>query len=114
MHLNVEDYVIKGVQGEFYPVPASTIVERYDWKGGIQYQKKPVLVEAIQYTGDNLDEVNEFSNGSVVVIEGKPYIRHHKGNMLLNPNDYVLPNAGATGFFVHEGELFEKTHDRVK
>ncbi|WP_202404977.1 hypothetical protein [Shimazuella alba] len=114
MDLNTQDYVIKGVEGEFYPVPASIIMERYDWKGGIKYQKKPILVEAIKYTGDNLDQVNEFSNGSVVVMEGKPYIRHHKGNMLLRLSDYVLPNAGTSGYFVHEGELFEKTHDRVK
>jgi hypothetical protein len=112
--LETLDYVIKGVGGEFYPVAASVIAERYDWKGGIKYEKKPILVEAIKYTGDNLDQVNEFSNFSVVVIEGKPYIGHHKGDNLIRVNDYVLPNAGTTGFFVHEGELFEKTHDQVK
>ncbi|WP_051271639.1 hypothetical protein [Shimazuella kribbensis] len=112
--LEDQDYVIKGVGGEFYPVPAFVIAERYDWKGGIKYRKKPILVEAIKYTGDNLDQVNEFSNGSVVVVDGKPYIGHHKGDNLIRVNDYVLPNAGTNGFFVHEGELFEKTHDPVK
>lgn len=28
---------------------------------GKKYQKKPVVVEAIQYTGDNLEEVQEFA-----------------------------------------------------
>ncbi|WP_202404852.1 hypothetical protein [Shimazuella alba] len=114
MVLNPMDYVIKGVQGEFYPVRSTIISKRYDWLGGIKYQKKPVLVEAIKYTGDNLNEVNEFCKGNVIEKMGKPYIRFHRGDMFLRVNDYVLPNADNTGFLVHEGELFEKTHERVK
>lgn len=29
------------------------------------YQKRPVTVEAVQWTGDNLEEIVEFTNGQV-------------------------------------------------
>ena len=31
----------------------------------MKYRKKPVVIEAVQYTGDNTDEIIKFANGKI-------------------------------------------------
>ena len=71
-----------------------------------KYRKKPVVVEAIQWTGNNLDDVIKFNvNGQWKKGEDLK-IFTLEGTMKANIGDYIIKGIN--------GEFFEKTYEEVK
>lgn len=86
------------------------------------YRKKPVVIEAIQYTGEgNVDgcgvpnwlwdalenKVAEFTNGSDPLI-----IHTLEGNHTVSPMDYII--KGVEGeLYPCKPEIFKKTYEEV-
>lgn len=63
----------------------------------MRYRKKPVEVEAVQFTRRNLDEVMEFTNNQIEIIIEKRIngimtgrIETLEGIMRVNENDYII------------------------
>lgn len=80
----------------------------------MKYRKKPVEIEAIQYTGtgESFEEIDEFVNGYLYVEDDKPFIKTLEGNMFISVNDYVI--KGIQGeFYPCKPDIFEKTYDLV-
>lgn len=81
----------------------------------VKYRKKPVEVLAVQWTGDNEDEIRNFMYGSnryFDFIEDKVRIRTLEGNMFANINDYII--KGVSGeFYPCKPDIFEQTYDRI-
>lgn len=93
-----------------------------------KFRKKPVVVEAIQWTGENLMAVYEFI-GEPVKLEGR--IDHEKwdeyvdlvkergfcivtleGTMVANISDYII--KGVQGeFYPCKPAIFEATYEKV-
>ena len=93
------------------------------------YRKKPVVIEAIVWTGNNLKEVINFTDGG-------PTIRTHhaammweeyedlvareglkiftlEGKMLANVGDYII--KGVKGeFYPCKPDIFEMTYEQVE
>ena len=89
----------------------------------MKYRKKPVVIEAIQYTGDNIHVVMDFvkklsdkdNNECMIynVIAGNEYsIMTLEGNMKISKNDYVI--RGVQGeFYPCKPDIFELTYEVV-
>lgn len=82
-----------------------------------RYVKKPIPVEAIQFTGDNIEEIwDEFSAAHVYgPVEDDPnaYILTLEGRMRCNIGDYII--RGVRGeLYPCAKDIFEETYEEVK
>ena len=80
-----------------------------------QYRKKPVVIEAIQWTGNNHIEVAEFMFGANVYInspKGYVEIETLEGKMYADVNEYII--KGVKGeFYPCKPDIFEQTYEEV-
>ena len=81
-----------------------------------KYRKKPVVIEAIQWTGDNLNEIikfMKFSNRTRTVYRDKIIIYTLEGAMTASIGDYII--KGVSGeFYPCKPDIFEKTYEKVE
>lgn len=76
----------------------------------MRYQTKPVEIEAVQYTGDNLDEVLSFCGHAH--YDGEFYIPTLEGVMRAAPGDYII--KGLRGeFYPCKPDVFEMKYEPV-
>ena len=79
----------------------------------MKYRKKPVEVEAIRYTGENVSDVCNFTSGQVRLSGGDMIIRTLEGDMIARPGDYII--CGVAGeFYPCRPDIFEATYYQVK
>lgn len=92
----------------------------------MKYRKKPVVIEAIQWTGLNLEEIKAFVGGSLIydivdtaweVGKGRPHvfmkIKTLEGDMTASEGDYII--KGLRGeFYPCKPDIFKKTYEVVK
>ena len=79
----------------------------------IKYRKKPVVIEAIQLTEENVDLLVEFCGDKIkshpltgVVIETL------EGNMLASKGDYIIKDVKGEFYPIKE-EIFKLTYEKV-
>lgn len=78
----------------------------------MKYRKKPIIVEAIQYTDDNLLEVMKFCGEGKTLFDYYLYIVTLEGNMRVNIGDYVI--KGVRGeFYPCKPDIFEETYEAI-
>lgn len=86
-----------------------------------KYRKKPVEIEAIQYTGNNIAEINEFVGielqkkpipSDLRGIEYKLLIPTLEGDMEASPWDFIIKGINGE-FYPCKPDIFEKTYDEV-
>lgn len=81
-----------------------------------KYVKKPIMVEALQFTGYNFDEVEDFAGDHVErdVIEdfNVYYVRTLEGRMLCVQGSYIVKGPHGEVWPVKK-EIFEETYKRV-
>ncbi len=88
-----------------------------------KYRKKPVVIEAIQFTGDNWGEIQEWmyqsgskrfktcgvdKDGEVITI----IIKTLEGEMTANIGDYIIKGVNGE-FYPCKPDIFEKTYEEV-
>lgn len=91
----------------------------------MKYRKKPVVVEVIQWTGLNLEEVKEFVGESLTydildaawkVGKGRPYvlmkIKTLEGDMEVSEKDFIIKGVNGE-FYPCKPDIFEKTYEKV-
>lgn len=83
------------------------------YEGGriMMYVKKPIPVEAIQYTGDNLLSVTQFAKAHFYInSKGMLYISTLEGDMLCDKGSYII--RGVDGeYYPCRKDIFEKTYE---
>ena len=80
-----------------------------------KYVKKPIEVEAIQWTGDNAREIEEFTNWRACQnIYGKSMvIETLEGEMEVVVGDYII--KGASGeCYPCKADIFKETYEEIK
>lgn len=80
----------------------------------MKYRKKPVIIEAIQYSGTSksFGEINDFTNDGVYVTNDSIFIKTLEGDMTISVNDYVI--KGIQGeFYPCKPDIFEATYEGV-
>lgn len=90
-----------------YPQPIRNTMPRY--------VKKPVEIEAVQWTGDNLVEILDFSSACFSYERGGKRvlaISTLEGNMTASVGDYII--KGIQGeFYACKPDIFNLTYDSV-
>lgn len=77
-----------------------------------KFVKKPVIIEAIQWTGDNSLEIAEFCQDSERRYEFKGdalFIHTLEGSMRASVNDYIIKGVNGE-FYPCKPDIFEKTY----
>jgi hypothetical protein len=81
-----------------------------------KFRKKPVVIEAVQFTGKNDDEIADFvgDKGYDPIVARPTWIIHTlEGDMQANPGDWII--KGVQGeFYPCKPDIFEQTYDRVE
>lgn len=76
------------------------------------YRKKPVIIEAIQWTGTNLSDCMAFAGSRLQYRDDELYCDTLEGKMLANVNDFII--KGVKGeFYPCKPDIFEQTYDAV-
>ena len=92
----------------------------------MKYRKKPIVIEAVQWNGLNLEEIKEFVGDSLIynisdaawkVGKGTPTvhikIKTLEGVMVAKAGDYII--RGVNGeIYPCKAEIFEKTYEVAK
>lgn len=80
-----------------------------------KYVKKPIPIEAVQFTGDNFRELYDFAGNDVYYQDGWIYVHTLEGDMKMKNKvgDYLI--KGVRGeFYFCEKNIFEETYEEVK
>ena len=75
-----------------------------------KYRKKPVVIDAIQYT-DNLEAL-KFTGEAAYIHSGHLYIETLEGTMKAIPRDYIIKGV-AGEFYPCKPDIFEATYEKV-
>ena len=79
-----------------------------------KYKKRPVTIEAIQFTGYNYQEIKDFAGDSYKLdkVNASIYIHTLEGDMRVSHTDYVI--KGVKGeFYPCKADIFLETYERV-
>lgn len=84
----------------------------------MKYRKKPVVIDAIQWDGNNLEECLNFMSDNGFLGYGHNYknqiiIKTLEGDMLANINDYIIKGVNDE-FYPCKPDIFEKTYEKVE
>lgn len=92
----------------------------------MKYRKKPVVIEAIQWNGLNLEEVKAFVGELLIydiidtawqVGKGAPHvnmkIKTLDGDMQANKGDFIIKGVNGE-FYPCKPDIFEKTYEAVE
>jgi len=78
------------------------------------YKKKPVIIQAVVWTGENREEIMEFANGSIYFTDDLKTlnIKTLEGNLKANVDDYII--KGVKGeFYPCKPDIFEQTYEEA-
>lgn len=83
----------------------------------MKYIKKPVIIEAIQYTGNNYKEICDFVGKELrrPMIQYEPLeiiIETLEGNHIAKVNDFIIKDEHGE-FYPCKSDIFEKTYELV-
>ena len=78
-----------------------------------KYRKRPVVIEAVQWTGENLLEILQFSKDSFIDRDNYTLkIETLEGVMTVSRGDYIVKGVDGE-FYPCKPDIFEKTYDEV-
>lgn len=78
-----------------------------------KYRKKPVIISAMQWKGNNRSEIIDFVGNSAVFDRTGLYIITLEGEMFASIGDYII--RGVDGeFYPCKSDIFRKTYELVE
>lgn len=85
---------------------------------GTLYRKKPVEIEAMEWTGDNFEKIKLFAGDNVAIENNELFIKtledgdKIKAKHVASKGDYII--KGIKGeFYFCKPDIFEETYERV-
>ena len=94
----------------------------------MKFRKKPVVIEAVQWTGENMREVYDFLTGTsddhlhpegthfyIDHMKGKGglVIKTKEGELLASINDWIIKGIHGE-FYPCKPDIFESTYEKVE
>jgi hypothetical protein len=77
-----------------------------------RYKKKPVVISAAQWTGQNVAEVRDFVGDDAIFRQGVLHVHTLEGDMYASIGDYII--RGVQGeFYPCKPEIFEASYEPV-
>ena len=78
-----------------------------------KYRKRPVVIEAVQWTGENLSEILQFSKDAFIDQDNFTLkVATLEGTMVASRGDYIVKGVDGE-FYPCKPDIFEKTYDEV-
>ena len=78
-----------------------------------KYRKKPVVIEAVRWQGDNLSEIQAFYKPDDILVGNQIQITTLEGIMSANIGDFII--KGVKGeFYPCKPDIFEATYEPVE
>ena len=78
----------------------------------MRYRKKPVIIEAVQWTGENLMEIREFAHPKVR-FQNSLFVDTLEGRMKADVGDYIIKGV-AGEFYPCKPDIFLATYEPVE
>jgi hypothetical protein len=76
-----------------------------------KYRKRPVVIEALQFTRANFDEVEKFVGGDAGFVNGELIVATLEGPLRCSPDDWII--KGVKGeFYPCKPDIFEATYTK--
>jgi hypothetical protein len=76
------------------------------------YRKKPVVIQALQFTGDNYKECKAFIGDNYDNTLDYPNIKTLEGTMAVDRCDYIIKGVNGE-FYPCKPDIFRKTYNSV-
>lgn len=76
----------------------------------MKYRKKPVVIDAIQYNGENIEQIVNFTNKGIEFNGETMEIKTLEGNMKASVGDYIIKGVNGE-FYPCKPDIFNKTYD---
>lgn len=81
-----------------------------------RFKKKPLIIEAIQWTGHNIEDVLEFvtsagwhgRSGDTIWV-----VTCHGDKTAVRPWDWIVPDSMPNTFYPIKPDVMENTYDRL-
>lgn len=78
-----------------------------------KFRKKPVIIEAVCWNGSNNQEIEDFVNDAIIIVEPDLYIETLEGIMMASTGDWII--KGVKGeFYPCKPDIFEQTYELVE
>lgn len=78
-----------------------------------KYIKQPIVIEALQWNGDNIEEVYDFIGKDTGKLRGGSlYIKTLEGEMFAPIGSYVIKGVNGE-FYPCREDIFHKTYEEV-
>lgn len=76
------------------------------------FRKKPVVIEAVQWDGHNIQDMHDFMQSSRINYNGagELYIPTLEGEMTASPGDWIIKGVNGE-FYPCKPDIFLKTYD---
>ena len=78
----------------------------------MKYRKKPVVIEAVQWTGENASEIHGFVGGKLLQVDGEIHIKTLEGVMHATKGDYIIKGVHGE-FYPCKPDIFAETYEEV-
>lgn len=80
-----------------------------------KYQKKPVIIETIQWTGDNEEEILDFCEGksTFTAADKEIVINTLEGVMHASDGDFIIKGVHGE-FYPCKPDIFAETYEKVE
>ena len=78
-----------------------------------KYRKKPVVIEAIQWTGKNYLDTRKFIDCMGNFFNGKVYIKTLEGTHCASIGDFIIKGVNGE-LYPCKPDIFEKTYEYVE
>lgn len=85
----------------------------------MKFRKKPVVVEAIQWTGDNAEAISQFVGESLVPLQDEHEEQTQvgiftlEGVMTASVGDWIIKGVNGE-FYPCKPDIFQKTYEEVQ
>lgn len=86
---------------------------------GVKFRKKPVVIEALKWTGDNFNSIKAFAGDNVVLENGELLVKTLEDGVggkvkhAATPGDFII--KGVKGeFYFCKPDIFAETYEPVE
>ena len=78
----------------------------------MKYQKKQLIIEAVQFTGDNLAEISDFAGARLGIHNNALRVHTLEGSMIVSKGDWII--KGIKGeFYPCKNDIFVASYDPI-
>ena len=79
----------------------------------MKFRKKPVVIDAVRWAGNNLSEIQAFYKPGGIMVGNDIHIHTLEGTMVANKGDWII--KGVKGeFYPIKNDIFLETYEPVE